>query len=192
MRKNNKNKLPNIKLLSLSALAILVLAILILELTNTTHIFHKPKVPAVIPTNSNSNVVSGQTPKNNNGSANPSTSQNTPSPATSADELNHTLIAPTGTFVSNHFPGRNGSPTAESSSCTTSPGATCYIKFTNIDTGQITQLPSQVTDARGYTNWYWDVNKDAHLTNGRWKATAVATLGSQVKSTDDAAELVIQ
>jgi hypothetical protein len=172
-------------------LAALIILVAVLELTNTTHIFHKPKVPPVIPSHSSSAGQSSKVSSSSPTSA--GTNQDTSVAATGGGETaDHDLVAPTGNFVSNHFPGANGSPTTEASTCNTSPGASCYIKFTNIDTGQTTQLSTQAVDARGSTSWYWDVSKDAHLTSGQWKVAAVASLGSQTKSSDDALKLTVQ
>lgn len=184
-KKRSYNKL----ILALVLLLVLVAVVAVLELTNITHLFHKEKVPPVIPTHSNSSDTQSSKPSTSNNGSSDNTQTQTP---TTSPPENHTLIAPTGNFVSNHFPGQNNSPTTESSTCNTTPGVACYIMFTNIDTGQTTQLPSQITDSRGSTSWYWDVRQDAHLTTGRWKVTAVAELNNQTKTTMDALNLTIQ
>lgn len=171
------------------AIASLVVVFTLLELTNTTHILHHQKIPSVIPTHSNTSAVSDDSRQGNDQSSSVDSQNQADNSSTVSD---HTLTAPTGNFVSNHFPGQNNSPTTEASTCNTTSGAACYIMFTNIDTGQITQLPSQLTDAKGSTSWYWDTKSDAHLTSGRWKVTAVATLNGQTKRTDDALNLTIQ
>jgi hypothetical protein len=173
------------------ALLGLILLVVILELTGVTHIFRQAKVPPVISVHTSSGATvntpsaSGSSSGSSNGTANPNL-------APTSQQTEHTLIAPFGDFVSNHFPGKNGSPTSESSVCNTSPGASCYIKFTKVGGSESTQLPAQTADARGSTTWNWDINSDAHLTSGDWKVTAVATLGAQTKSTDDALKLNIQ
>jgi hypothetical protein len=167
----------------------LIVIVAILELTNTTHLFHKQSVPPVIPAHTSSGKPISTSSSQPNTPAASTPQDNTPLPA---DVTNHTLIAPTGTFVSNHFPGQNGSSTTEASVCNTSPGATCYIKFTNVVTGDTTQLAAQVTDARGTTSWYWDVSQDAHLSAGQWKVMAVATLGSQTKTATDTLNLTVK
>ncbi len=182
------NPILNKKSLLIGAAGLIVI-VAILELSNTTHFFHKQSVPLVIPAHTNS----GKPISTNSASPNTPTvstpQDNTPLPA---DVTNHTLIVPTGTFVSNHFPGQNGSSTAEASVCNASPGATCYIKFTNVATGETTQLASQIADAHGTTSWYWDVDHDAHLTTGQWKVEAVATLGGQTRTAADALNLTIK
>lgn len=99
------------------------------------------------------------------------------------------LVSPWGNFVSNHYPGQNGAPTAETSTCNTSPGATCYIHFTN---GSKTRnLDSKVANANGAVIWNWDV-KEAGFSSGNWQIKAIATLDGQKKSSDDSLPLVIK
>jgi hypothetical protein len=168
-----------------------LIVIAILELTGTTHWFHKQNVPNVIPSHQNTAATSNNSPASDSGAGGSSDNQPSSSQSVPVD-TNRNLIAPTGNFVSNHFPGQNGSSTAESSTCNTTPAAICYIKFTNVNNGDTTQLPSQTTDARGATSWHWDTAKDAHLTSGQWKITAIASLGDQTKTTDDSLKLTIQ
>lgn len=191
-------KPPFDKRLILSAVLAALLAVLaVLELTNTTHLLHKQKVPAVIPSTPRSSSSA-----NNQKSTGSSTAQ-TGSPSTPSSEKTPSytnngqeLIAPFGNFVSNHAPGTldysgKPTPTAETSACNTTPGASCYIKFTYTDTGQTTQLSPQTVDANGSAIWNWDTSKDAHLTSGTWQITAVATLNGQSKTTDDPTKLTI-
>lgn len=187
----NKSKLSK-KILWPAAILVAVLVILlILEAANVTHFLHKDKVPAVIPTHSNSSSAARGS-VNNQSDNSPATSTGSNIPAPIPAPSNHALIVPSGNFVSNHFPGQNNSPTTEASTCNTTPGATCFIKFTNSSTGESTQLPTQTVDARGSTSWYWDINKDAHLTSGEWRITAVAVLNGQTRTADDALQLTIQ
>jgi hypothetical protein len=178
----------NYKYALLAAIAGVIIIIVLLELTNTTHFFHKQNVPPVIPTQSNSTNSANPASTINNGS----NGKSSPAASNEPDASAHTLVSPTGNFVSNHYPGQSGAPTTETSTCNTSPQASCYIKFTNVNSGDTTQLPTQVTDARGSTSWYWDTKNDAHLTSGQWKIIAVATLGDQTKTADDALKLTIQ
>lgn len=192
MRKH-KSKL-NKKVLLIGSLITLVVIIAILELTNTTHLLHKQKVPAIIPTHSNSTAQNNQVTSPNPGSSPvPASNNKAPSSTTSSGQ---TLIAPFGNFVSNHNPGAKDSngyvtPTAETSVCDSTPGAVCYIKFTNVDNGRVTQLPTQTVGSDGSTAWNWDVSQDAHLTQGQWQITAVASLNGQTKSTDDTLKLTV-
>ena len=95
---------------------------------------------------------------------------------------------PWGGFVSNHHPG-NGTPTTETSVCNTTPGASCYIKFTN--DGQTRTLDTKVADANGSVVWNWDVS-NAGFSSGSWQVSAVATLNGQTASATDTQALVIQ
>lgn len=99
------------------------------------------------------------------------------------------LVAPYGTLVSNHRPGQNGSNLTELSQCTTTPGAKCYIKFTQADV--VKTLPEKTTGTDGSIFWEWTIN-DAGLTSGKWSVTAIATLGGQTKSTTDQLSLEVQ
>lgn len=99
-------------------------------------------------------------------------------------------ITPTGNFVSNHNPNLSGSPTpnTEESVCNTTPGAKCEIIFTK--DGITKSLPAQTTDNGGAAYWNWKL-QDVGLTEGSWKVTAKATLGSQMVTADDAVPLVV-
>ena len=97
---------------------------------------------------------------------------------------------PSGTFVSNHRPNISGKPYPSSinSTCTTSPGASCEIMFTN---GQLKKtLQKQKVNNNGSTYWEWDIN-NLGLTAGVWKIKAVASNGSLTSETEDPTDLVI-
>lgn len=186
------------KITRLSGLILLLLAVafIVLELTNTINVFRSQSVPAVIPTHSPSSLKSSGSQSSSQAGSAGSSSSSTKSTLPSANSSSALLIAPYGDFVSNHNPGApdqsgNPTPTSETSVCETTPGASCYIRFTNSN-GQTTQLPSQTTGSDGSTSWSWDVKKDANLTKGAWRITAVATLSGQTKSTSDSAELTVQ
>ncbi|HEY8999556.1 MAG TPA: hypothetical protein VIM53_04565 [Candidatus Saccharimonadales bacterium] len=100
------------------------------------------------------------------------------------------LIAPYGTFVSNHRPGQNGSPTTELSECTTTPGASCNITFTNAS-GVVKSLGAQTAGSDGTASWNWNVT-GSNLAPGTWKVAATATLNGQTKTTADATSLEIE
>jgi hypothetical protein len=185
-----RNRSP--KLVGLVVFAVLVFALL--EITDVTHFFHKSVIPPVIPVANNANNSSQQTggqsatdkqpqatsDKNNNFS-------NVSSNSTSNSGL--PLVTPFGVFVSNHTPGQNGAPTSIDSTCNTTSGANCYIKFTK---GSITtKLPSKITSSDGTATWNWDI-KDANLTSGEWQITAIATLDGQTKSAADPRPLTIK
>lgn len=99
--------------------------------------------------------------------------------------------SPVGVFASNHRPNISGSPSPSvlSSTCSTSPGAFCYIEFTN---GTIKKsLPQKQVDQNGNTSWDWDI-KDIGLTSGTWKVTAIAVNGSMQVKTQDPMDLVVK
>ena len=97
-------------------------------------------------------------------------------------------ITPFGDFVSNHHPG-GGAPTSEASTCNTSPGAVCYIKFTK--GSEAKQLNPQTTNGSGAAIWYWDVNS-AGLSAGSWTITAVGQLNGQTRTATDSMALDVQ
>lgn len=104
---------------------------------------------------------------------------------------NATLIAPTGTFVSNHHPNLGGQPAPNkmSSNCTTTPGASCQISFTLGSTTK--SLPSKTTDAEGSAYWENWTLQSIGLTQGNWAVKATATLGDKTSSATDGQELVV-
>lgn len=99
------------------------------------------------------------------------------------------LVAPTGTFVSNHHVSlSNNNQLGMQSDCTTTAGATCKITFTN---GGITKsLAIKTTDVGGAAYWSWNV-KDLGLGIGSWQVSAVATLSNQTQTSTDAMKLEI-
>lgn len=161
-----------------------------LELTNTTHIFHKEKPPMVT-----ANEVTKGVPHPTN--ANTTTTKEVPSDSSSTRNtpslVNKTVVAPTGEFVSNHHPNLGGSPAPNTmtSVCTTTVGVSCKITFTNTSTGTVKSLPSQTTDAGGSTYWDWKL-QDIGLTAGTWKIQAVASYGSQTKTATDIMDLEVK
>lgn len=101
-------------------------------------------------------------------------------------------VAPTGDFVSNHHPNLSGSPApnTETSSCTTTVGVQCQIRFTM--NGITKELPAQITtDGDGSTLWYNWTLQSVGLTQGTWQVTAVAINGSNVVTAQDPIKLVI-
>lgn len=98
-------------------------------------------------------------------------------------------LTPSGNFISNHHPGQN-SPTVETSVCNTTPGAICYIEFTQ---GNDTlKLQAGTADSNGSVYWNnWDINNYS-FNKGQWSITAVATLNGQTATATDATPLTIQ
>lgn len=165
----------------------LVIVFFVLEMTNVTHYFHKQKATSgTIPFTNPATDTQTQPKAANTTTPPPSSSASNPvsksEGSVSTSSPSEPLVAPYGTLVSNHYPGQNGTNYAEKSSCTTTPGAKCYIKFTQGDI--VKTLAEQTADVEGNTLWSWDV-KQAGLTSGNWTITAVASLGSETKSTQD-------
>lgn len=100
------------------------------------------------------------------------------------------LQDPTGGFVSDHHPNLSGSPDPNSltSVCTTTPGATCQISFSQ--NGTIRSLPDETTDRGGSAYWNWTL-QGLGLTTGSWQIRAVATLNGHTATTIDPMDLEI-
>lgn len=187
------------KYIYISVLAVIFIVLFVLEVTNTTYIFHSHKSNPIIPsTSSKPHNVSKNSPSNTGKSANAATSDQVPPTSNGSQKQTlpsspqTQLITPYGTFVSNHNPGKDGSPTSEQSVCNTNPAAICYIKFTK--DGITKTLQPQAADSSGVVYWSWDVNnaKDIGLTAGSWQVSAIASLNGQTKSSDDVVPLEIQ
>lgn len=171
----------------------LALIITVLELTNVTHLFHEQKATSsTIPATSNNNSANPSPSSDSNGATPSPAPTPTPPPETpKSSGTVATLLEPSGTFVSNHQPNLDGDPrpAQEQSTCTTTPGASCSIIFTQ---GDITKtLEAKTADANGNVIWNWDI-KSAGFSTGAWKIKAVATLNGQSKSASDAQDLVVQ
>lgn len=183
-----KNKTTNKKLLYFTIIAVLVAIGGVFALNyrhqhpqaGTTIVF-----PVKVPDSSTTN-----TPPNNGTSTQTPQTTSTKTTGTSSG-TNTLLVAPYGSFVSNHSPslGNGPSPSSEQSSCYTTTGAICYISFTK--GSDIYKLPSQVADSNGIAYWSWDV-KQTGMTQGVWKIQAVVALNGQTKSTLDPINLDIQ
>ncbi len=170
-------------------LAFVAILITVLEVTNVTNFFHRTAKSGTIPVVPAASVKST---KKTDGSSQP-TSQKPNSvgtPVTVPASDSRTPATPYGSFVSNHHPNLSGSPapSTEQSVCTTTPGASCYIQFTQ--NGVVKKLASQVADSNGLTAWTWDVNQ-AGFTEGTWEITVVATINDQSKSAKDSMALVV-
>jgi hypothetical protein len=171
---------------ALGLLLVVALAVVLLEVTNTTHFFHKAKLTSTIPSTHPSSTTAPPTSKKQtktNTSSSPPSSQTDKSIApTSASGAGP--MTPTGVFISDHRPNLSGqpNPTQENSACITSPGATCYIEFT-LD-NVVKKLDTQTADKNGAVYWTWDVSKD-DFTAGSWQVRVIATLnGKTAISTD--------
>jgi hypothetical protein len=174
------------KITAFLTIAVLVIGLILLEITGVTHLFHaKPMQTTAGPATKgelhlrNQDQVTGSDSTKQSSAEEPNSSQDTPN-----------LLAPSGVFVSNHHPNLSGSPAPSQiqSVCTSTSGAVCAVVFTK---GTISKsLPFQTTDSEGSTYWTWRL-QDAGLTVGTWHIKAVAKLNGQVKSTDDAMDLVV-
>jgi hypothetical protein len=183
-------KTRSAKIAGSAALIIILLASL--EITGVTHLAHKSSIPPVIPVSDNSGGSNdSQSSQTTTDTQQQSSTKSNSSSNSSSQSLNQSLplYAPYGDFVSNHHPGDKSAPTSEVSVCNTTPGATCYIKFTNGATS--TALPAKKTSSDGSAIWRWDI-KDANLTSGDWVITAVATLNGETKTATDQLSLTIQ
>jgi cytoskeletal protein RodZ len=161
-----------------------------LELTNTTHIFHK-KTTQVISGSSYSNkgeVKNNQSKSDKNSSSSTKSSQ--PSDSAKSPTTTAELVAPSGTFVSNHRPNLSGSPAPNTiaSVCNSTPGAKCTITFTQ--KGVTKSLPEKTIDDNGSVYWSWQL-QDIGISTGTWKIQAIATLNGQTKITTDSLDLVV-
>ena len=54
----------------------------------------------------------------------------------------------------------------------------------------VKKLDSKTVDSSGSVVWDWDV-KDAGMSQGKWKITAVATLNGKTASADDSLSLEV-
>ncbi len=98
---------------------------------------------------------------------------------------------PVGTFVSNHHPNLSGNPAPNqmSSTCTTTPGAECQIRFTKGDI--VKNLPVKTTSSNGTANWNWKL-QDINLSAGDWRVTAIASNGDKTVEASDPMQLSVQ
>jgi hypothetical protein len=184
-----KKPLPtyrNWKIMIPVALVIVLLVILALELTNTTHIFHKrssvqePFLPtASQETKGEPTTITQPSDKqqtSNSPATSPGDNKGTPAVTTS-------LVTPSGNLVSNH---RASLSSSQSSTCTTSAGASCQIIF--IKDSVTKSLTAQITDRAGTAYWTW-TPQYVGLSSGTWTIQATATLSGQTKTTMDALTL---
>jgi len=185
-------------LILLSVLVATTGVVAALELTNTTHFFHKKNsavvdVPGGTPTKGGAtgSIQKGE-PQANTQPAPSTTNSTQPGDAKSNNggSASITLIVPSGDFVSNHHPNLGGTPAPNtiSSVCTTTAGATCTISFTN--NGVVKSLAAQTTDRGGSAYWNWNLQQ-LGLTPGSWQIQASATLNGATKTTNDVLNLEV-
>jgi hypothetical protein len=159
-----------------TALFVIIIVMAILELTNTTHIFHKQNTPVATTGNS---LTKGEQSTNKNTTPSTSNATNTNGSKTStgtASSNQAPLSAPWGTFANVNKATLN--ETMESS-CNTVPGANCQITFTS---GNLTEsLSTKTSDSGGAVYWSWTPSSIG-LSPGTWHEAMKATLGSQSNS----------
>lgn len=171
-------------------LLILMLLIVAAAVVGIVFAIHgSKKTPSTIPSTTPSPNTSGTNSSPSSATGNTKSQGSTSTSNQTSTNAGPGPLAPWGTFISNHHPGQNGSPTIEQSTCNTTPGAVCYIKFTSGDIAKA--LSTETANSDGTVIWDWDVSQ-AGLTSGNWQVTAVATLNNQTKSTTDPMALVIQ
>ena len=171
--KNNKRIISTVVIVVLLAVITVVLAIYL----------PKSKTTTTNPQTNNSNSTT-----NDSGATSSPKGGSQTTPTTINSDI--TPREPTGTFISNHHPNLSGSPApnTESSTCTTTPGANCEIRFTN---GNITKsLDIKKTDSNGNASWDWSLN-DIGLTAGEWSVTAIAINGSKTATATDSVPLSV-
>lgn len=166
------------------AITVLVVAVLVITLAANywTHM-HTQKVTPT-PTTASSNTK-GEKTSTSNQPTNGTTTQ--PNDGKETNSTPGTLLVPTGNFVSTHHLRSSDSLT---STCTTTPGATCQVTFTK--DGVVKSLPALTTDAGGSAYWNnWQPN-DYGLGVGTWTIQAIAKLGTQSATASDALSLEVQ
>jgi hypothetical protein len=189
--KNSKSKALSMRTAAPVVVILLIAAVLaVLEFTDVIHIFHKEPRPI-----SGSSYTKGEVDNPSNGKqtspANSSQPGSQKSNGGNSSDSTATLLAPSGDFVSNHSPSLSNKPTApnlESSVCTSTPGASCKITFTK--DGVTKSLAATTTDRGGSAYWDWKL-QDIGLSAGTWKIQAVATLGGQSQTSNDARDLEV-
>jgi hypothetical protein len=174
----SRHKFFNKRALAILLACIVALSgIAVLELTNTTHWFHKK-------------IIYPRTASQDTKGEAPAREDQTPPADQKSSGQTAKLVEPYGNFVSNHHPNLDGSPAPSvmQSICTTTPGALCTISFTK--DGVTKSLPEQRTDSGGAAYWNWNL-QDVGLSEGSWQIQAKATLGSQTASAQDAINLEV-
>lgn len=204
---NNHSRKKTFIIIAVVLVAILVVGV-VLELTGVTNFIDSNRAKHYVTTpNTGSRTINqntkgdgstGNSTGTNSGSSSSGSSTTNSGSSTNSNDSGDAkaqqtitdpstpLSAPIGPFVSNHHLGAS-SPTVQST-CTTTPGATCQIIFTN---GSATKsLPVQQTDRGGSAYWSWNLG-EIGLTKGSWQITAKAVAGSQTKTATDSMKLEV-
>lgn len=95
------------------------------------------------------------------------------------------LLPPSGTFLSSHKLSLSGTgaPSNARSVCRTSPGASCWLTFSN--DGRNVSFLAEKVDASGVATWDWSPT-DIQLTIGHWDVTVTAERGSEQQVVEEA------
>jgi hypothetical protein len=181
MKKKTSKKHPNHKLTySVIGVVILLLA------AGLFRYIHDHKKVVVINTASTGSAYTKGGTKNDatsKGSSTPTTPSSGSKTAGSSTAGSSTgapyLQAPEGTFANVYNTTLNEQM---GSTCNTTPGATCTIEF--INGSQTYSLPVKVADSGGGVYWSWTPGSIG-LSAGTWHIMAIATLGSQTKTTNN-------
>ena len=171
-----------------SPLLVIVVILLVAGAVYGLYAYHrsssKNEAPTLITSTSASN------PSKTNSVASKTSDGGSSAPAASSPvDTNQPLQKPSGTFVSNHKPGQNGSGQDEASACNTTPGANCYITFTK--NGVAKSLPTTTADNTGAAYWSW-TPQTVGLSSGNWSVSATAVLGQQTATTQDPTLLEVE
>ena len=161
-------------------MGVLVLLIVFVGLGLYAVRYHK--TVSMLPDTNKTLRTASKAPNSQTATAPATDSQKSPSGGSTASSTSE-LKSPYGSFVSNHHPAYGDQ---EESICGSTPGATCYIRFT--DGSTVKKLTPETVGAEGSTAWAWDTKI---LGSGSWKITAVASLNNQTKTTDDQITLEI-
>ncbi|HSW66042.1 MAG TPA: hypothetical protein VLI54_02805 [Bacillota bacterium] len=176
---------------------VIILAVLVVAAVVTSIVLlrHKPTTPKdTIHTTANSETKGepqtspASTPSQPNSST-PQSSEDASGQKPSQDGTTGqtSLVAPSGNFVSSHKADLSSVPSLQSV-CVTTPGASCYITFTQGSTTK--SLATQTTDRGGAAYWTWKL-QDIGITEGNWTITASATLNGETKTGTDALKLEV-
>ena len=189
MKQIKKTILRGKVVLAISALALLIaMGIIYVKYQHKTTPGNPVTIHEATPPKSTNTESSNRPPTVTSGSSSPG---KTPTSGETIS-IGSPPLAPSGTFVSNHTPNLSGTPapSSEESVCNGTPGANCYIQFTNSSDGSIFKLLSKVIDDSGSAYWQWDVNTNG-LRPGTWQITAVSILGSQSATAKDSRDLTV-
>lgn len=189
MKKPNKKFIPYAVVICILIIVLSLVILRTVQQNNRKTAIAKVIIPAKVEVDSSNNsdaLASGNNTDKN--------SPSTPASQTAGTTTNDAVLidAPSGTFVSNHYPSLSGapSPSQEESTCNTIPGSGCYIQFTKSD-GTIKKLEAKTAGDNGVIVWTWDINT-AGFTEGEWTITAVSSLNGTTKSTTDSIKLVVK